>query len=55
MKQIITSILLLGFIMSIQGCEGKEEKLQAEKKSKRVQMKQKINAKSNNEPTKLPL
>ncbi len=54
MKQIITLVLLVGFGMSIQGCDSKENKLQAEKKVQREHMIKKINSQSNNEPTKLP-
>jgi len=54
MKQMITLVLLVGLGMSVQGCDSKESQLKAEKKSQREHMIKKINAQSNNEPTKLP-
>jgi len=54
MKNIMILILLTGFGMSLLGCDSKENKLQAEKKSQRQHMIKKINSQNNNEPTKLP-
>jgi len=55
MKKLFTLVILAGLLVAVTGCESKEDKLAADKKTKRDYMKQKINSKSNNAPTKLPL
>ena len=54
MKKILTLAILTGLFVGLTGCNSEEDKLQAKRKAKREQMKQPINSKSNNEPTKLP-
>ena len=54
MKIILTLAIITGLIVGLTGCNSEEDKLQAERKSKREQMKQPVDTKSNNAPTKLP-
>ena len=54
MKKLIRLTILTGLLLGLTGCESKEDKKEVDRKAKREQMKQPINSKSNNEPTKLP-
>jgi len=54
MKKILTLAILTGLFVGLTGCNSEEDKLQVERKAKREQMKQPVDTKSNNAPTKLP-
>ena len=54
MRKIFTLAVLVGLLAGLTGCNDEEAKKEANRKAKRDQMKQPINSKSNNEPTKLP-
>ena len=55
MKKILTLAIITGLLVGLTGCgDNEKDKLEAERKAKREQMKQPINSKSNNESTKLP-
>ncbi|HIP12491.1 MAG TPA: hypothetical protein EYG73_07215 [Arcobacter sp.] len=56
MKKILTLAIVTGLLIGLTGCGDNEKNtLEAERKAKREHMKQRINSKSNNAPTKLPL